>query len=352
MKHLLFCFLLVFSANATCFGQAADFTKVYYPNINDAELAVTKAEFKDALSYYKKAFESVPAGFARDYRNAVLCAIRTNDDAFAFNYLEKMVLKGFGKDFLADTVFKPLTEKPGWKKLMGSYDRLHAKSLTTIHGELLRELVTMGERDQFFRLKEGSYEVYGDTIAKIDEENVLRFQQLVAEHGFPTEEMIGAFEMESNVPYNIILHHHAQNLSNKEYKYSYAPSLAPIIVQAAKEGKYSPSRAGFLLSMQNDPSLQYNAWGINQVSVNGVVLPYFLLDKFQASKLGVINRLRTEIGLESMDDFRVKCQFWLDNPNTPFRLSGFENRNIWELDEESAKYFVMDFDQLTPTSSK
>jgi hypothetical protein len=164
--------------------------------------------------------------------------------------------------------------------------------------------------------------------------------------------MIGAFEVESNAPYNIILHHHAQNLSNKEYKYSHAPSLAPMIVQAAKEGKCSPTRAGFWLSMQNDPSLQYNAWGINQVSVNGEVLPYFLLDKFQASKLGVINRLRAEIGLESMDDFRVKCQFWLDNPNTPFRLSGFENRNIWELDEESAKYFVMDFDQLTPTSSK
>lgn len=352
MKHLFFSFLLVFVANTTCFGQAADFTKVYYPNINDAELAISRAEFKDALSYYKKAFEAVPAGFARDYRNAILCAIRTNDDAFAFSYLEKMVLKGFGRDFLADTVFKPLTEKPGWKKLMGSYDRLHAKSLTTIHGELLRELVAMGERDQFFRSKEGSYEVYGDTIAKIDVENVLRFQQLVAEYGFPSEEMIGAFSVEGNAPYNIILHHHAQNLSNTKYQYPRAPSLASIIIQAAREGKCSPTRAGFLLSLQNDPSLHYNAWGINQVSVNGVVRPYFLLDKFPEDQLGEINRVRSEIGLESMDDFRMKCQFWLDNPKTPFKLSGFDNRNVWEMDEEMAKFFVLDFDKLTPTFSK
>jgi tetratricopeptide (TPR) repeat protein len=187
MKHLLFSFLFVFSANTSCFGQAADFAKVYYPNINDAELAIARAEFKDALSYYKKAFESVPTGFARDYRNAVLCAIRSNDDAFAFDYLEKLVLKGFGKDFLADTIFKPLNSKRGWKKLMDSYDCLHQKSLTNNHSELLRALIAMGERDQLFRSKEGSYEIYGDTIAKIDEENVLRFQQLVVEHGFPTK---------------------------------------------------------------------------------------------------------------------------------------------------------------------
>lgn len=352
MKHLLLSIFLVFCSGLACFGQSADFTKVYYPNINDAEMAITRQEFRLALTYYKTAFGSEESGFARDYRNAILCAIHTEDDAFAFNYLEKMILKGLDKTFLADTIFKPLNRKPGWGKLMDAYDRLHHKSLTSIQGNLLRELVAMEERDQLFRSKEGSYKVYGDTIAKIDIENVLRFQQLVADYGFPSEDIIGAFSSEQNAPYNLILHHQAQNLSNRKYKFPLAPSLAPILVKAAKEGKCSPAHAGFLLSLQNDPSLRYYAWGINQVSENGVLQPYFLLDKIPDDQLNGINQLRAEIGLESMDDFRMKCQFWLDNPNTPFKLNGYANRNIWELDEEMAKVFESGYVKLTPTFSK
>jgi hypothetical protein len=334
-----------------CFGQSIDFTKLYYPSINNAELAISRNEFSAALSYYKKAFDSVKSGFARDYRNAILCAIRTKDDAFAFNYLEKIILKGFEKDFLADTIFDPLKGKRKWKKLMASYDRMHQESLATINAAFLRELDAMNERDQLFRTKEGSYEIYGDTIAKIDLENVLRFQQLVDKYGFPSEDMIGAFTYEQNAPYNIILHHHAENLSNRNYEYPRASSIAPIIVQAAKEGKCSPAHAGFLLSLQNDPSLRYSAWGINQVSVNGVLRPYFLLDKIPDNQLNKINQLRSEIGMELLNDFRIKCQYLLDNPNTPFRLNGHQNRNIWELDEAMAKDFEQDFEKLTPTSS-
>lgn len=352
MKHFLFFCLFVSCCSAACIAQKVDFTQVYYPNINAAEMAITRQEFTVALSHYKMAFESVQSGFAHDYRNAILCAIRTNDDGFAFKYLEKMVLKGFDKAFLSDTIFKPLTAKKAWGKLLASYDALHQKHVNSINGKLLAELVAMGDRDQVFRVKEGSYEVYGDTIAKIDVENVLRFQQIVNEYGFPSEEMIGAFGTPQQGPYNIILHHHAQNISNKAYAHPVAPSLASAIVLAAKEGKCSPAHAGFLLSMQNDPSLRYYAWGIHQVSVGGEVYPYYLLERYPPKQLNAINELRAGIGLESMDDYRMKCQFRLDYPNTPFRLSGYENRNVWEMDEEMAKIFVQDFEKLTPTLGK
>jgi hypothetical protein len=352
MKHLLLSLVLIFGFFLTGKGQTPDFIKVYYPAINNAELAITTQQYSDALIYYKRAFKSVESGFARDYRNAILCAIQSKDDAFAFQYLEKLVLKGMDKYYLEDKVFESLRSKKAWAKLMNSYDRLHKESLKRINGEYLRELSAMGDRDQFFRAKEGSYKLYGDTIAKIDLENVLRFQQLVGDYGFPSEDLIGAFISEQNAPYNIVLHHHAQNLSNKKYKYLTAPSLDQIIVQAAQTGKCSPGHAGFLLSLQNDPSLNYCAWGINQVSVNGAIRPYYLLDKIPDNQWDKINALRAEIGLESLDDFRIKCQFRLDNPNTPFTLSGHQNLNIWDMDEEMAKDFETDFVKLLPTFSK
>lgn len=349
MKNLLCSciFLLVISYSTN--GQTTAFTEVYYPNVNDAELAIIIQDYTLALSYYKTAFESVNEGFARDYRNAILCAIQTKNDAFAFEYLEKVILKSMDKDFLADSAFAALMEKTDWKKLMQSYDSLHARSLKSINGELLKELSAMFERDQFFRAKAGSYTVYGDTIAKIDVENVTRFEQLVAMYGFPSETLIGAFLSEQNAPYNIILLHLAQNLSKSAYKFPRAASLAPIIEQAAREGKCSPSHAGYLLSTQNDPLLNYNAMGLNQTSVKGVRRPYLLLDKISEEQRAEIDQKRKSIGLESLDEFRMKCQFRLDNPQTPFKLSSHQNLNIWDMDEAMEQDFVPYFDKIMPT---
>ena len=356
MKHLLLSYLIVFCSSFICLGQSADFTKVYSPNIINAELAITREDYAAALSHYSMAFKSVKSGFARDYRNAILCAIRCNDDAFAFAYLEKLALKGCDKDYFMDPGFEPLRSKSRWGKWMDSFERLQAESLKTIQGELLKELVAMGERDELFRLKEGSYEasyeVYGDTIAKIDVENVLRFQQLVDKYGFPSEELIGTFQSERDAPFFFVLLHNAQNLSNEKYKYPRAPSLDKILVQAAIEGKCSAAHAGYLLSVQNDPSLRYGAWGINRIKVNGVIYPNFLLDKIPDNQLISINRLRAGIGLESLDQYRMKCQFLLDNPDTPFKLNGIQNMNIWELDEEMVQIFEGDCVKLTPTSGK
>lgn len=333
-------------------AQVEDFTLVYYPSINDAELAITQNQHGLALAHYERAFAAVKNGFARDYRNAILCANEVKNDAFVFIYLEKLVLKSLEKEYFQHEDFNPLKTKYAWASLMDRFDALHQESLKKLNGEYLKELAAMGDRDQFFRAKEDSYEVYGDTIAKIDMENVLHFQELVNQFGFPSEDLIGAFIHEGNAPFNIVLHHHAQNQSTKDRKYPTAPSLAPLIQQAAKAGQCSPQAAGNFLSTQNDRALNYCAWGFHQVSVNGETRPYILIDKVLDSERPEIDALRAEIGLESMDDFRMKCQFMLDNPQSPYRLSCHQNRNMWELEEAMAKDFELDFDKITPTFGK
>lgn len=348
MKYILFCLTLLGAVHTPLFSQTEDYTLVYYPSINEAELAITRNDIKEALKHYKTAFKSVKTGFARDYRNAAICAIQTNDDDFAFTCVEKLIAKSVAKDYFTDDVFAPLREKTGWKKLMAQFDQRYFEAQASINQEYLSELVAMGERDQYFRQMDNAYEVYGDTIAKIDQESIARFLQLVEKYGFPSENIIGAFG-DAAAPWNIVLHHHAQQISNTKYKYPKGPSLAPIIQQAAKAGQCDPTHAGFLLSLQNDKELNYNAWGIHQMMVDGVKRDYYLLDKVTADQIPSVNALRAGIGMEFLDDFRIKCQFRLDNPNTPFKLTSHRGINVWAFDENTAKDFEPYFDKIAPT---
>lgn len=348
MKYILFCLALLVVTHTPLFSQTEDYTVVYYPSINEAELAITRNDIKEALKHYKIAFKSVKTGFARDYRNAAICAIQTNDDDYAFVCIEKLMAKSLAKDYFQDTIFAPLKEKTGWKKRMAQFDQRYFEAQASINQTYLSELVAMAERDQHFRKMDNAYEVYGDTIAKIDQENVARFLQLVEKYGFPSENIIGAFE-DAAAPWDILLHHQAQNLSNRNYKYPKSPSLAPIIQQAARTGQCDPTHAGYLLSLQNDKNLKYNAWGIHQTIVDGKKRDFYLLDKVSDDQIPSVNTLRAGIGMESLDDFRMKCQFRLDNPNTPFKLTSHRGINVWAFDENMAKDFEPYFDKIAPT---
>jgi hypothetical protein len=336
------------SLPSSVLGQTEDFTAFYYPKINEAELAITRNDIQEALQHYKAAFSSVKTSFARDYRNAAICAMQTNEEAFALSCVEKLIAKSLHKDYFQDTIFASLREKNGWKKLMAQFDQRYFAAQASINQQYLGELSAMADRDQYFRQMEGSYEVYGDTIAKIDHENVARFRQLVELYGFPSESIIGTF-VDAAAPWTIVVHHQAQQLSNPDYKYPKSPSLAPILQQAAKFGQCDPTQAGFLLSLENDKALNYNAWGIHQSMVDGKKRDYYLLDKVADDQIAAVNALRAGIGMESLDDFRIKCQFRLDHPNTPFKLTSHRSINVWDFDEAMANDFEPLFEKIAPT---
>lgn len=45
MKHLFLLFLLAFCSLLPAFAQSVDYTSLYYPHINKAELAITNNDF-------------------------------------------------------------------------------------------------------------------------------------------------------------------------------------------------------------------------------------------------------------------------------------------------------------------
>lgn len=115
MKKILL-ILSLFSA----FGGFAqgDFTRIYHPIINSAELAIVDTNYYEALDYYKAAFDNVKKPFAKDYYNAAICAAMVGKMPTVFDYLEKIIEKGYPSDSLRkDAFFKYVADTcKVWKK--------------------------------------------------------------------------------------------------------------------------------------------------------------------------------------------------------------------------------------------
>lgn len=103
MKKLLLSFIFLFSCRVL-FAQG-DFTRIYHPIINSAELAIVDTNYYEALDYYKAAFDNVKKPFAKDYYNAAICATMVGKMSTMFDYLEKIVEKGYPSDSLRKDAF-------------------------------------------------------------------------------------------------------------------------------------------------------------------------------------------------------------------------------------------------------
>lgn len=325
---------VAFSLALSCLNaQTASYVADYYPLVNKAEMAVVAEDYAQALQSYQSAFSALKGGFARDYHNAALCAMKTGQAAVALDFFEKMALKGVTWEYFKQAVFIPLHSAPGWKKFEAGYDKLHQQHLAGTDLVFRHALTEMADLDQLFRQQPGSYAEFGDTIRKIDSMNIRRFSRLLKAIGFPSEDRIGT-DFPGQPAFQIVLHHHAQHLS-QPLLYPGWPDLAPALVAAAQAGEMEPPKAAFLLELQNGPAYRLGAFGLIGLVVDGTKQPEYYLDL--PTNRPEADRARAAMGLEPLADFVDKCRYRLSHPDTPFRLNDGWPANIFQLDEASAQ---------------
>lgn len=329
MKRFALLFLAFWAISTGVNARQPDYLTEYYPRVHRAEMAIVAADYAEALQLYWAAFNAVGGGFARDYHNAALCAEMSGKPAVALVFFEKMALAGATMEYFKRPAFASVHQSSLWQSFENSYPALHSRHLAESDLDYRRELTYMADLDQEFRAKEGSYAVYGDTIRHIDSLNILRWQKLTAAKGFPSERLIGA-DFPGPPVYHIILHHHAQHLSDGT-KYTGWPDLGPQIIQAAQSGQLDPVDAAFWLELENNPAYRYGAFGIINLRVTGSDKNRYYLDL--PPDHAATDQQRALIGLEPVDEYVVKCKFKLKHPETPFRLNSGAI-NIFELDSE------------------
>jgi hypothetical protein len=324
---VIFYFLLFFSILGR--AQKNNFIDNYYPKINKAELSIVTGNYRDALKYYNAAFNEVNVGFAKDYYNALICALSVGRKAQVSYLLLHLFKKGLTNSFAQDDTIISNTKK----KLGPSvFDRLRRKGQAfynkTADLLLRKELENMFNSDQQFRAMEGSYQKYGDTIKKIDDRNVIRLKEIIAKKGFPSESMIGfpeKFPFSQNLqPYYVILHHHSQALTIGK---AYAITFFDELTIAVKQGKLQPHTAGYLFALQglND----FNSFGMEQLKQSDGTLSGYFINKPSLEDGRKIDSLRYSIGLEPLTDFYKKVIFGRSHKVTHFQFKYSGSLNIF-----------------------
>ena len=331
MKYLYsICFL--FYGNLSL--AQVDFTKDYYPQIYKAEAAIVEEDYPEALQNYQAAFSNVSKPFARDYLNAAFTALKTENTTAALQYCDSLMAKGVGKEFfVGHTTLSPLWQTEGGKNFLSTFETKHLSLNKGRDTSLAKLFKAMAELDQEFRRKPNAYKAYADTIRKIDSLNIGQLREIIKQHGFPNENMVNVVNPVSNsLPASIVFHHYCQSLSiNREGKYNFLQDFA----EAVRKGELDPHQLAFLISLQNEKSVELGGWGLMACVLNGVRSKLVGV-RYGEEKQKQVDRQRIVYGLEPLAEYYQKAVFAIRSEKAKeFAFGIYRTINAFEMGSEA-----------------
>lgn len=317
-----------------------DYTWDYYPKVNQAEMFIVEGNYQEALQVYQDAFASVSFSPSIDLYNAVVCALYLDEWPVAKSFLIRIIGRNVEPLFLWRRL-KPFQEvlEPHWE-VIKAYPRMLSE-----HENYRQELYEMEDLDQEFRNRQNANELYADTIAAIDQRNIERFCELVEQYGFPGEHLFGAEKqiLTIDFPASIVLRHYFQGLSNGD---DTTDRLTGILEEAVKRGELEPNLMAYLLSVQNNQELKLGGGGI-WVFKSGDKNSGYMVEKFTPEQKVLIDENRVRLGLDPIDDYKLKAAFGRTNARIKsFNFSKYNFVNMISLDEATYERVTSGFEPL------
>lgn len=313
--------LVIFLAvSGTLNGQIKKF-RDYQAAINRAELSLVEGDKTGAFNLYYTTLTKWDGNFSKDIYNALLLSkelSRTDSFFILLNLLQK---KGLSNSYINGLEeFKQFHSNLKWVTFLKINE-----NYKLINKELKAEMDSIYIKDQFFRTKEGSYKIYGDTIKQIDSINMTFLFSLISKNKFPGENEIGVNSVTGKQGYDIVFHHYAQaaSLEKKLNK------ITPLLINLVLEGKILPNKCAHWLEMQNG-EFKAGVFDITGFKVNGKQVGYFKPVYGNVQKL-IIDEYRKILCLESLEDYYKKFVFVIKNPNSKYNFDiSINNFNVDE----------------------
>lgn len=334
------CAILMLLMPATLTAQM-DYTQVYYPEINRAELHIVEGNYQGALQSFKAAFNAVYFSPSIDLYNAAVCALHLGEMATAKSQLIRIRGRGITSDYLWNRLHLFHEQlAPEWEAIK-AYPRVR----TYEYEEYRQELYEMEDVDQSFRNREGGYQEYGDTIAAIDRKNMERFRTLVGQYGFPGEALFGAENqiLTSMFPGHIILHHYCQGISQGKYEKG---DLLDILKTAVKNGRIEPNLMAELVALQNNEELPLAGGGI-WIFEAGEKNSGYVVEKYPEDQAEIINKNRLQYGLDVLSNYHKKAAFSINRAmKKGFNFLKYNKVNQFPLDKATYDRIIINFEPL------
>ncbi len=288
-------------------AQTAYFS-TYQQAIHKAEKHLLAGEQAEALAAYHDILLQADGNFIKDVHNSLLLATELGRADTFFVLLDLVVGKGLTNEYLAaQQPFNVHHADPRWQLFLDKNEEALA-----VDNPLRDTIRRLEENDQYFRLKPGSYSVYGDTIAFIDSINIDIILDLVANGRFPGEALGGVTDMYGTQPLDIVLHHYTQLTSLNKDK----PKITSILVDLVHQGKLMPNKCALWLGLQND-GLMLGGNKIFQLSVDGRISDAYV-QTYTNLQQKIIDQNRKWLHMEPLTDYYEVVKYVIDHPDQPF----------------------------------
>lgn len=324
MKNLIF--LLFLLSNYNLLGQISDFRN-YQLKINNAEINLVRGNKSEALNIYHDILSTSKGNFCKDIYNAMLLSTELSSEDNFFLFLNMLKTKGLDNKSINDLVeFNKFHSNQKWKIFEKENTNLN------INKNLRNKIDSLHILDQLFRIKEGSYKIYGDTINKIDSINMNYIYSLIDANKFPGEDEIGVSSITGKQGYDIVFHHYSQTTSLDKKM----PKITPILVNLASQGKLLPNKCTYWLEMQNG---EFRA-GVTDVfccSINGVQTGYYR-ENYPFERKLLLNEYRKWLCLEPIEEYYEKLIFSIRNKDSKYIFD--IHKDIYDVDQKM-------FEQIT-----
>jgi len=305
---LLFCGLNIQQA----YCQMSEKLKMHYSLINKAEMAIIDSNYQLAINLYDSAFTYKDSPFATDIYNAAICATLTLQYDKTLLYLQRVLDKGYKIQKLFE---KPLFDE-FFKSDFGIELIQYSHNIVYKHNIILNnQLDSLFDIDQKFRkMVNNPYEVYKDTISKIDDSNAIFIIDFINKYGFPNEDLIGLYtNLYNNTSWYIVILHNQQRYSKGKTK----TDMTDLIYDALYNGEIHPTVAIHLIE---ETGIGSNYYGCIDAGLLKFVLDTTgmitkeIIEKIPWGYLVLkdedkINEIRVEIGLDKINETRKKLLF-------------------------------------------
>ena len=310
MKKVTIYFIILLSCSRL-YAQLPDSLANYYQLVNKAELNIVDSNYSKAFQNYEEAFTYKKAPFGKDIYNEAICAVLLDNYKKTYVNFKHLLAYGYEMDSLRkkEVLVDFFSSELGMKLKKDNEQKVLLYDIG-----LRKKYDSLFFADQYFRLKEGSYDIYGDTIKKIDIANVAIIQKLIKDHGFPSQYQVGLYSGFSYFSIQLMIIHNCVGSHGGQFF-----DFTDILYSAVHKGKLDARVALYLFtrSRKGDP-YGFAESGIVKVGVDVKKknatdeenkLSSWGFFKLKKEKENELNRKREKIGLDSIKNDRRKVVY-------------------------------------------